>query len=547
MDPDVEGVETGEQCDCTLQSSSMNGKCDAASGQLIEISPLDLGVVTCGRVVPDAAEGTLRFDWTGTRICFRVVGAPERVSLRMDFQDDFFNVYIDGVRFGVFGPGKPGFQDYLLVDKLQRNATIAVHKRTEGCGCPVVLSKIILTRQIGGSDPALGVPPAVPTRAIEFIGDSDTAAFANLCKRTPPSESFGHEQLRSALPYTDVESGWAAFVSHAFDAVPHTIALSGISAALCPDGSDPPTPMTVNYQRMLAMRSSRTSRYLAPQGPPLDVVDVVVVYLGGNDYVEAWNYWEEDFIDGYAKLLQMVMFLRPRIPILCLTANLTSGSSCYDKEDQASYSNMMKRLVSQAVERVGGSSAGVHATVVHPTPPIDIDDDADWAGYEHWSIQGHEKWARGVVPALRDLMKWDVKNIGILYQCDGSSASQTGPRGSLACLQGSLFCFDSRGATSNADEDGAKASLLPSVWEVVGGKGSGGILVRAGKELSSPRLCARLATGAIVEAVQLEGDRLHYRLLQGDGPCCGWVTFQIKDHHLLRRRALPAGGAWAML
>mmetsp|Transcript_27873 Transcript_27873/g.59007 ORF Transcript_27873/g.59007 Transcript_27873/m.59007 type:complete len:103 (+) Transcript_27873:84-392(+) len=69
-------------------------------------------------------------------------------------------------------------------------------------------------------------------------------------------------------------------------------------------------------------------------------------------------------------------------------------------------------------------------------------------------------------------------------------------------------------------------------WKVVGGGDKGGIVVRAGEDTSSAAL-ARLATGAIVETVQLKGERLHYHCLQGEGPEDGWVSIKLKDKALL--------------
>lgn len=71
------------------------------------------------------------------------------------------------------------------------------------------------------------------------------------------------------------------------------------------------------------------------------------------------------------------------------------------------------------------------------------------------------------------------------------------------------------------------------LWEVVGGGEKGGILVREGRDLSSPQLRDRLATGALVEEEELTLDRLHYRRLTGRGPDSGWVSIKLKDKDLL--------------
>lgn len=78
-------------------------------------------------------------------------------------------------------------------------------------------------------------------------------------------------------------------------------------------------------------------------------------------------------------------------------------------------------------------------------------------------------------------------------------------------------------------------------WEVVGGVDKGGILVREGQALSSPAIEERLSTGAIVEELQLVGDRLKYKRLTGSGPTEGWVSIKISGKDLLvKKEVAPA-------
>jgi len=76
-------------------------------------------------------------------------------------------------------------------------------------------------------------------------------------------------------------------------------------------------------------------------------------------------------------------------------------------------------------------------------------------------------------------------------------------------------------------------SAALSVWRVVGGKTTGGILVRQGKTLQSMPCDRRLETGALVEEHEREGDRLNYRKLSGFGPQTGWVSISLKGKELL--------------
>ena len=61
----------------------------------------------------------------------------------------------------------------------------------------------------------------------------------------------------------------------------------------------------------------------------------------------------------------------------------------------------------------------------------------------------------------------------------------------------------------------------PSRWEVVGGGAAAGIVVRQEKGTTSVEEATRLRTGALVQELELVGDRLRYSLLAGVGPTTG--------------------------
>mmetsp|Transcript_24045 Transcript_24045/g.68913 ORF Transcript_24045/g.68913 Transcript_24045/m.68913 type:complete len:752 (+) Transcript_24045:86-2341(+) len=67
---------------------------------------------------------------------------------------------------------------------------------------------------------------------------------------------------------------------------------------------------------------------------------------------------------------------------------------------------------------------------------------------------------------------------------------------------------------------------LGQVWQVLGGKKEGGIIVRG--DFPSPKVIGRLSTNALVEQMAVTGDRLQYRLLDGTGPATGWVSVVLK-------------------
>jgi len=76
-------------------------------------------------------------------------------------------------------------------------------------------------------------------------------------------------------------------------------------------------------------------------------------------------------------------------------------------------------------------------------------------------------------------------------------------------------------------------------WKVIGGADKGGILVRAGAGLDSKKLDERLSTGALVEELGKEGDRLNYRLIEGTGPAEGWCALQVSGKVLVEEVIRP--------
>lgn len=74
-------------------------------------------------------------------------------------------------------------------------------------------------------------------------------------------------------------------------------------------------------------------------------------------------------------------------------------------------------------------------------------------------------------------------------------------------------------------------------WQVVGGKRTGGLLVRLGEDMNSPAWHELLATGAVVKAVMQVGERLNYEKVTGDGPNYGWISMHFRGKDLLKRYA----------
>jgi len=53
--------------------------------------------------------------------------------------------------------------------------------------------------------------------------------------------------------------------------------------------------------------------------------------------------------------------------------------------------------------------------------------------------------------------------------------------------------------------------------------------------LKSAQLTERVSTGALVEELELVGERLHYKLREGTGPADGWVSLKLKEKPLVQK------------
>lgn len=76
---------------------------------------------------------------------------------------------------------------------------------------------------------------------------------------------------------------------------------------------------------------------------------------------------------------------------------------------------------------------------------------------------------------------------------------------------------------------------MAQIWEIVGGASAGGIVVREGQSLKSAQCDERVSFGALVEEVELVGERLHYKLRDGEGPEEGWVSLTLKSNPLVSK------------
>ena len=231
--------------------------------------------------------------------------------------------------------------------------------------------------------------PALPSRKIEFIGNSITCGYGN--EGIDKDEHFEYETENHYYSY-------ASITARNLDAQHWVVARSGIGAyrnyGEAKTGS-PRSCMPVQYEYTgyafdLRLRQEPTflkEKWDFNRYQP----DVVCINLGTND-ISTPNYDVALLKQGYQKLLKMVRQHNPKAKIVFLT-----GSMLYNQELQ---------LAKQVLDEVAAEAkkAGDKEIYRFDMSPIQGN---EWYGNDyHPNIYQDEKMAGELTAYLRGLMKW---------------------------------------------------------------------------------------------------------------------------------------------
>ena len=351
-----------------------------------------------GRFV--AGEDHLAFDWPGTQLHFALSGTAT-LTLVMDGARNWFNADINGHRQLIeTGNGTAQYTLTWPAEDTSAVSTVRLTQRTEGVAAtPEGRTGTVRFKGLIVDDDASISAIPFPARTMEFIGDSDTAAYGNMGPRTglrPTDRS-----VFANPAYQDASASWAAVTANAFGAACHNISYSGMGAVWNSPGHSESRAMDHFYGRMLV--NDVASHVIENDALSLPKVDLIIMYIGGNDW---WSITDQEtaFSQGYANFLHHIRRLRGDVPILIACANGTSGSCLETEPRQRQFSEQMIKLISDAVDLAG--LPNVHQRVIFPTPDISVDEDLDWGIMEHWSAKAHIKWAASVIKHVADVTQW---------------------------------------------------------------------------------------------------------------------------------------------
>ena len=235
----------------------------------------------------------------------------------------------------------------------------------------------------------LAEAPALPTRKIEFIGNSITCGYGN--EGMYRFQGFEYETENHYYSY-------ASFTARALEAQHWVVARSGIGAYRNYNGpktGNPESNMPVQYEYTgyawkPELRQEATflkekwdfSRYQP---------DVVCINLGTND-LSTPNYDAKLLKLNYHKLLKMVRQHNPKAKIVFLT-----GSMLYNEE---------LKLQKQLLDEVTAEAQKAGDKEVYRFDMNPIDGEAFYGNDWHPNIYQDEKMAGELTPYLRKLMNW---------------------------------------------------------------------------------------------------------------------------------------------
>ena len=231
--------------------------------------------------------------------------------------------------------------------------------------------------------------PALPTKNIEFIGNSITCAYGN--EDTYEGDHFQYETENHYYSY-------AQLTARALDAKAQIVARSGIGVYRHYNGpmtGTPTTSMATQYDYTIyatdvSLRQPGTleaERWDFNRFRP----DVVCINLGTND-LSTHNYDVKLFRQAYEQLLRQIRGKNPKAKIVLLTGSMLNGKEL----------DVARKTLDEIAENA--KKDGDHEVFRFDFTPADgsLKYGADW----HPSLWQHQKMAAELTAYLRALMQW---------------------------------------------------------------------------------------------------------------------------------------------
>lgn len=324
-----------------------------------------------GRVAV-APEGDVKFDWSGTYADMVLCGSRLEM-VATDSGLNYFNVIVDGKQHAIVKTDSKEPQRVVLFEGEQGTYNIRLQRRTEGFnGLSTIQSFECEGELVAAANQPRG-------RHIEFIGDSLTAGY-------------GTDSASGDEPYTaetqNCNLAYGCYVARYFDADYNLVAHSG-QGLVRNYGDEQTTSEYTMLQRygLLFDEADKEQEYNFRRRSYIP--DLVVIFLGTNDFsTKPWPSYEQ-FAEGYEELVEQVRAAHGnQVPILCVSSYVFEPTFDY-------------------VWRIAQGDPNLHFACILPEA---FARPSELGASEHPNRVGQQKMAMTLIPYISTITGWEVRH-----------------------------------------------------------------------------------------------------------------------------------------
>ena len=327
----------------------------------------DAAVRYIGRVL--VSDGMVSYDWNGTTMKVRFEGN----SLKLDCKStgtSMFNLWVDKQPSHIA-------DDVITVKDCDTTLVLAsvagkgVHevilqKRSEGEQGEICIKSV-------STDGKFVAPLPAKERVIEFVGDSYTCGYGT--ENSVKTDPFKVETENCNLAYAQI-------ISRYFDAECVTVSHSGMGISRNYAGKTMKT-MPQRYGQIFDERHDDAYDFKAY------TPDVVVIYLGTNDFSTSLQPSLEQFVKDYIGLISDIKKAYGEdIPVLCVSSKASDVLGDYVRRvaDVVPFKNVHYTTIQNAI----------------------MNDDSELGASWHPNYQGQRKVAMAMIPYISTITGWEL-------------------------------------------------------------------------------------------------------------------------------------------
>lgn len=319
-----------------------------------------------------APEGEVRFDWSGTYADMVLCGSRLEM-VASDSGLNYFNVIVDGQQHAIVKTEGKEPHKVVLFEGAEGTYHIRLQRRTEGFNGLTTLHSFECVGELCAEQ---NEPRG---RHIEFIGDSLTAGY-------------GTDSASGDEPYTaetqNCNLAYGCYVARYFDADYNLVAHSG-QGLVRNYGDENTTSDYTMLERygLLFDEADKEQRYNFRRRTYIP--DLVVIFLGTNDFsTKPWPSYEQ-FAEGYEELVEQVRAAHGKqVTILCVSSYLFDPTFDY-------------------VWRISEGDENLHFACILPEA---FARPSELGASEHPNRVGQQKMAMALIPYISTITGWQVRS-----------------------------------------------------------------------------------------------------------------------------------------